>query len=340
MSPHSKSVAALERVLLSPVNPNSRDDLICAVDLGGTNLRAANIDQDGHIYERVRTATPVTDKAEEIVSAIVAAVRECETEGENRGARIQAVSVVVPGSVQVGSGVVVNAPNIPSLPGFRLAAALREALDRSVLLENDANAAALGEMWQGAARNCKTIICLTLGTGVGGAITLDGQLWRGVDGTAGELGHTSVEPVGGVKCKCGNVGCLEVYASATAIVRMARAGLAQHPSSSLNSIPKLTSEGIASAAIERDEFAIDIFRTMGVYLGIAMANVVNIFNPEMIVVGGGVSAAWDLFAQPAREEVMSRAFPVPAARCQIVRAQCGDDAGLLGAASLAFENKL
>jgi glucokinase len=318
-----------------------KSDLVCAVDLGGTNLRAANIDQDGHIYERVRIATPVTDKAEEIVFAIVAAVRECETEGQSRGARIQAVSVVVPGSVQVGNGVVVNAPNIPSLPGFRLAAALSEALDQPILLENDANAAALGEMWRGAARNCKTIVCLTLGTGVGGAIILDGQLWRGVDGTAGEIGHSSVEPFGVVKCKCGNVGCLEVYASGTAIVRMAREGLPQHPSSSLNAIvTELTSEGIAGAAIERDEFAIDVFRTMGVYLGIAMANVVNIFNPEMIVVGGGVSAAWNLFAQSAREEVMRRAFPVPAQRCQIVRGECGDDAGLLGAAWLALENEL
>jgi glucokinase len=317
-------------------------DLICAVDLGGTNLRAANIDRDGRIYERVKTATPETDKAEDIVSAIVSAVRECETAALNRRAQIQGVSVVVPGSVLVGTGVVVNAPNIPSLPGFRLAAALSEALDRPVLLENDANAAALGEMWQGAARNCKTIICLTLGTGVGGAIILDGKLWRGVDGTAGEIGHTSVEPFGGVKCKCGNVGCLEVYASATAIVRMTREGLTQHPSSSLNSISaaELTSERIASAAIERDPLALDVFRRAGAYLGVAMANAINIFNPEMIVIGGGVAAAWDLFAQPAREEVSRRAFPVPAGRCQIVRGECGDDAGLLGAAWLAFESKI
>jgi glucokinase len=324
------------------MNPNSTEsDLVCAVDLGGTNLRAANIDRDGRIYERVRTSTPETEKAEDIANAIVAAVRECETEGLSRGAQIDAVSVVVPGSVQVGTGVVVNAPNIPSLPGFRLAAALGEALDRPVLLENDANAAALGEMWRGAARDCKTIVCLTLGTGVGGAIVLDGELWRGVDGTAGEIGHTSVEPFGGVKCKCGNVGCLEVYASATAIVRMARDGLAQHPSSSLNSIPltDLTSERIACAAIERDPLALDVFRKAGAYLGIAMANVINAFNPEMIVTGGGVSSAWDLFAQPTRDEVMRRAFPVPARRCQIVRAECGDDAGLLGAAWLAFENK-
>jgi glucokinase len=320
------------------VNPNSTDHLVCAVDLGGTNLRAANIDRDGRIYERVRAATPASDKAEDIVSAIVAAVRECETAGLKRGAQIQAVSVVVPGSVQVGTGVVVNAPNIPSLPGFRLTSALNSALDHPVLLENDANAAALGEMWRGAARNCKTIICLTLGTGVGGAIVLDGKLWRGVDGTAGEIGHASVAPFGGVNCKCGNVGCLEVYASATAIVRATRDGLAKHPGSSLHSIAaaELTSRKVHSAAIEGDEFAIEIFRNVGVYLGVAMANIVDIFNPEMIVIGGGVTAAWDLFAQNAREEVMKRAFPVPAQRCKIVRAECGDDSGLFGAAWLAL----
>ncbi len=317
-------------------------DLVCAVDLGGTNLRAANIDRDGRIYERARTETPETEKAEDIVSAIAAAVRECETEGLSRGARIQSVSVVVPGSVQAGTGVVVNAPNIPSLPSFRLAAALSEALDRPVLLENDANAAALGEMWQGAARNSKTIICLTLGTGVGGAIVLDGQLWRGVDGTAGEIGHASVDPFGGVKCKCGNVGCLEVYASATAIVRMTRELLASGLHSLLRSIPTdaLTSEEVYRAALAGDEVAFDVMCRLGMHLGVAMANLVNIFNPEMIVIGGGVAAAWDLFAERAREEVKKRAFPVPAGRCQIARAECGDDAGLLGAAWLAFENKL
>jgi glucokinase len=274
------------------------------------------------------------------VSAIAAAVRECKAQGSKRETTVQAVSVVVPGSVHVETGVVVNAPNLPSLLGYELVPALEQALDRPVLLENDANAAALGEMWQGAARGCQTIICITLGTGVGGGIILDGKLWRGVDGTAGEIGHTSVEPFGGVKCKCGNVGCLEVYSSATAIVRMAREMLAQYPSCLLHSIAgNLTSEKIFRAATEGDQLALEVFRRAGTYLGIAMANLVNIFNPEMIVVGGGVSAAWDLFAQHARAEVMKRAFPVPARRCQIVRAECGDDAGLLGAAWLAFDRE-
>ena len=316
--------------------------VVCAVDLGGTNLRAANIDLNGRIHDRFRAPTPESDKAEEIVSAIAGAVRECEAKAKERGAQVQSVSVVVPGSVQVETGVVVNAPNVACLQGFQLAGALKAELDRPVLIENDANAAALGEMWQGAARGYHTIICLTLGTGVGGGIILDGKLWRGVDGTAGEIGHTSVEPFGGVKCKCGNIGCLEVYASATAIVRMTREGLVQDRSSALYSLTpsELTAEKIHHAAIDGDELALKVFRSVGVHLGIAIANLVNIFNPEMIVIGGGVAAAWDLFANHARDEVMKRAFPVPARRCKVVRALCGDDAGLLGAGWLAAQIRL
>ncbi|MGZ5437633.1 MAG: ROK family protein [Pyrinomonadaceae bacterium] len=315
--------------------------LVCAVDLGGTNLRAANIDHEGRIHERVKTRTPKSNKPQDIVSAIAAAVSECEAEAVKRGRRVQAVSVVVPGSLQAGSGVAVNAPNLPAILNFRLGEALNEQLHQPILIENDANAAALGEMWQGAARGHHTIVCLTLGTGVGSGIILNGDLWRGVDGTAGEIGHTSVHPFGRVRCKCGNIGCLEVYASATAIVRMTREALSNHPASQLNSVAAgaLTALQVADAAAMGDDLALEIFRKMGTYLGIAAANIVNTLNPEMIVIGGGVSAAFDLFAQTAREEMARRAFPVPAARCRIVKAECGDDAGLLGAAWLACQNR-
>jgi glucokinase len=319
------------------VNQVSENDLVCAVDLGGTNLRSANVDRSGRIHELVRTATPETDKAEEIVSAIAAAVRECESNGAKRGAEVHAISIVVPGSVQVKTGLVVNAPNVPSLPGFRLADALQKELGRAVLIENDANAAAVGEQWQGAARGCRTIVCLTLGTGVGGGIVLDGRLWRGADGTAGEVGHMTVEP-SGIPCKCGNTGCLEVYASGTAIVRMTREAMALNSESRLRDVPstELSAEKVYRAAVAGDRLALEVFQTAGRYLGIAMASMINVLNPEMIVVGGGVSAAWDLFGERARDEVLKRAFPAPAQRCQIMRAVCGDTAGLIGAAWLGF----
>jgi glucokinase len=320
------------------VDDDTNEKLICAVDLGGTNLRAANIDSAGIIHERVRTPTPKSDDAAEVMNTVAAAVLECEAAAKQRGAHIDTVSVVVPGTVHIGTGLVVNAPNLESLEGYKLGPALESALGRSVLLENDANAATLGEMWQGAARGFQTILCLTLGTGVGGGIILDGKLWRGPDGTAGELGHFTVEPFGGVQCKCGNTGCLEVYASATAIVRMAHERLPTHSDSSLHTIAavELTSEKIFSAALAGDELALAVFRTAGIYLGVAMASFINIFNPEIIVIGGGVSEAWEMFAEPARAETLRRSFQVPAQRCRIARAERGDDAGLIGAAWLAI----
>jgi glucokinase len=308
---------------------NTDRKLIFAADLGGTHLRAATVDQKGHIHSRFKQNTPQANDAEAIVDAIVAAVHEFQ-----KGAEISAVSLVVPGTVNVEEGSVVTAPNLPCLDGFRLAAALTEQLELPAILENDANAAAVGEMWQGAAVGCKTVICITLGTGVGGGIILDGQLWRGVDGAAAEIGHMCVDPFGGVACTCGSRGCLEVFASATAIVRMTREASPRYPDSVLQGHEDRTAAMIFEAGQQGDELALEIFRRMGVYLGIGLANLINILNPEMIVIGGGVVNGWDLFEKHMQQQVEERAFPL--LRVKIVRAKCGDDAGLLGAARLAF----
>ena len=303
--------------------------LIFAADLGGTHLRAATVDRKGHIHSRFKQNTPQAKDASAIVDAIVVAVREFQ-----KAAEISAVSLVVPGTVNVGDGSVVTAPNLPCLDGFRLAAALTEQLGLPAILENDANAAAVGEMWQGAAVGCHTIICVTLGTGVGGGIILDGKLWRGVDGSAAEIGHMCVDPFGGVACTCGSRGCLEVFASATAIVRMTREASPRYPDSVLQGNEDRTAEMIFEAGQQGDELALEIFRRMGVYLGIGIANLINILNPEIIVIGGGVVNGWELFEKHMHQQVEERAFPL--LRVKIVRAKCGDDAGLLGAARLAF----
>jgi len=311
-------------------------DLIFAADLGGTHLRAATVDDRGKIHFRAKQNTPQGTDPHEIVDAIVAAVRDYQRSVGVESDGLKAVSVVVPGTVNVEQGTVVKAPNLPCLDGFPLAAALTNELHLPAILENDANAAAVGEMWQGAARGCRTIICVTLGTGVGGGIILDGQLWRGVDGAAAEIGHMCVDPFGGVACTCGSRGCLEVFASATAIVRMTREARPRYPDSELHASSDLTAETIFEAGLKGDELALEIFRRMGVYLGIGLANLINILNPEMIVIGGGVVNGWDLFEKHMLHEVEERAFPLLAARVKIVRAKCGDDAGLLGAARLGF----
>jgi glucokinase len=327
-----------ESKLMAHVDP-SKPSLVFAADLGGTHLRAAAIDDKGEIYYQVKKSTPQSPEPNEIVRALVEAARDCEQKTMSRGV-IRAVSVAVPGTVNVDQGVVVKAPNVPCLDGFRLAAALESELHWPAVVENDANAAAVGEMWQGAASDVKTLICITLGTGLGGGIILDGKLWRGVDGSAAEIGHMGVDPFGGVACTCGSRGCLEVYASATAIVRMTREARPRYPHSILHTSEDLTAEKVYLAGLQGDELAVEVFRRMGVYLGIGLANLINILNPEMIVIGGGVVSGWDLFAKHALQQVAERAFPLPAARIRIERGECGDNAGLLGAARLAFADEI
>jgi glucokinase len=311
-------------------------DLIFAVDLGGTHLRAATVDACGKIHFRSKQNTPQGTDPYEIVDALVHAVDVYKSDLGDEPDRLKAISIVVPGTVNVERGTVVKAPNLPCLDTFPLAAALADKLGLPTILENDANAAAVGEMWQGAARGCRTIICVTLGTGVGGGIILDGELWRGVDGAAAEIGHMCVDPFGGVACTCGSRGCLEVFASATAIVRMTREASPRYPDSMLHASGNLTSESIFEAGLQGDELALEIFRRMGVYLGIGLANLINILNPEMIVIAGGVVNGWGLFEKHMSHEVEERAFPLLAARVKIERARCADDAGLLGAARLGF----
>jgi glucokinase len=315
-----------------------KPEFIFAADLGGTHLRVATVDRNGKISSRQVQPTPQAEKPNEIVRALIKAVHGCERTTAEQGGVLSAISVVVPGTVNVAEGVVVKAPNVPSLDGFRLAAALESEVDLPVILENDANAAAIGEMWRGAAQGHRTLICVTLGTGVGGGIILDGKLWRGVDGSAAEIGHIGVDPFASVACTCGSRGCLEVYASATAIVRMTREARACYPNSMLQNTEELTSEKIYQAGREGDELAIEVFRRMGVYLGIGLASLINVVNPEIVVIGGGLSNGWDLFEKHMNQQVIERAFPIPAGRVKIVRAQCCDDAGLLGAARLAFKD--
>ncbi|MBA3256766.1 MAG: ROK family glucokinase [Pyrinomonadaceae bacterium] len=314
----------------------SKSDLIFAADLGGTHLRAAVVGRDGKIHYRLKQPTPQAEKPDGIVHALVDAAHEGARHTAAGGGQISAVAIAVPGTVNFEDGVVVKAPNVPCLDGFRLAAALESELKWPATLENDANAAAAGEMWQGAGRGYSNIVCVTLGTGVGGGIIIDGKLWRGADGSAAEIGHLGVDPFGGVPCACGSRGCLEVYASATAIVRMTREARPRYPDSILHTSEDLASETVYQAGLEGDELALEVFRRMGVYLGIGLASLINLLNPEIIVIGGGLSNGWELFEQHMHQQVIERAFPLPARSVKITRAECGDDAGFLGAARLAF----
>jgi glucokinase len=312
---------------------NASSNLVFAADLGGTHLRVALIDPSGKIHRQLKQHTPKDDSPYAVVDALARVADEWR-DGDH--GPIVVASVMVPGAVNSDQSIVLQAPNLPSLLNFELKAALEDRLGWPVILENDANAAAIGEMWLGAARGCRDVVSVTLGTGVGGGVVLDGQLWRGAHGAAGEIGHTTVDPFCGLKCKCGNTGCLELFASATAIVRMARESLSQFPQAMLTG-EDLTAEKVYEAGCKGDELALAVFKRCGKYLGVGLANLMSLIDPEIIVISGGVVNGWDLFAPDMYQEISERAFRATAQEVKIARSECGDNAGLLGAARLAFD---
>ncbi len=308
--------------------------IVLATDLGGTNLRMAAVDEAGDILFRTRSKTPATRSREEILGLIVELARECKNKVGDSGDVI-AFGIAAPAVIDHDAGIILVAPNLPDLNGLAISEYLTRSVGCRVLLENDATAAAIGEHWKGACQGVSSAICLTMGTGVGGGLIIDGKPLRGIDGTAGEIGHICVEPFG-VPCACGSNGCLEQYASATAVVRIAEELIASGKLSSLTEMGDYTSHDVYNAGLAGDVVAREVFTTVGFYLGVALGGLINVLNPEAIVIGGGASDGWDLFIDSAESQIAKRAFHHPAQRVRIMRAKLGDDAGILGVAKLAF----
>jgi glucokinase len=307
--------------------------MLIGVDLGGTNLRTALLGRDGVILEKYKEASRASEGHEKVLLRLIENIKRQRDIGMRQGHEVAAVGVGAPGVININQGVVVKSPNFPDWNNLPLKAELEKALHLPVFIENDANAAALGEQWLGAGKDIGSMILLTLGTGVGGGIVLDGRIWHGADGMAGEIGHMTIFPEGR-QCGCGNTGCLEMYASARGVLMNYRDALALRK----ESIPAdITSQQVYEAAREGDEAAIHAMQATGRYLGIGIANLINIFNPEMVVIGGGVKDAWDLFFNDTHTEVLKRAFAVPGHRARIVPSQLGDDAGMVGAAAVALQ---
>src|SRR5260370_3300860 len=243
------------------------------------------------------------------------------------GGSLAGVGVGVAGFIILEKGIITGSPNLPGFDNFPIRDDIEQKLGAPVVLENDANAAALGEKWMGAGRDYNDLVLLTLGTGVGGGIIAGGKVLHGFVGMAGELGHTTVSPTGN-PCGCGNQGCLEKHASATAVVAMARMmGLGDN----------LTSEAVYRLAAGGDEKAKAVFVAMGQAFGTALATLVNIFNFPLYLLSGGMLPAWDLFAPPMMEEVRRRSFVFRNTPTRIDKATLGNEAGLYGAAYLPYQ---
>jgi glucokinase len=330
------------------------------VDLGGTNLRIAAVDDQGTLLEKVATGTQVGLGRDHVIGEMCDVVREVAAKF-SPGARMIGAGVGVPGIIDKRTGMLRESPNLPGWDNYPVRDEIQRRLGAPVILENDANAAAMGEAWLGAARGMDSMCMITLGTGVGGGIVLDGKIWHGMAGMAGEVGHLTIDPAG-PRCNCGNNGCVEQFASATAVMRMAREAIAAGRAPELARAAtardvEFNAKALYQLAIEGNEAAREIFRRVGWALGILLAGLVNMLNLPMYVVGGGVSAAWSAFSPSMFEEMRRRSMvyaatappervappagasaevtPAPLGQPTIVtRAVLGSDAGLYGAARL------
>ena len=351
-------------------------DFSIGVDLGGTNLRIAAVSTDGQLLEKVTLGTKTALGPNHVITEMCDAIRQLSGKYQQEG-KFLGAGIGIPGIVDLHTGMLRKSANLPGFEEYPVRAEIEHRLGiqkngARVVLENDANVAALGEQWLGAARGVPNMAVVTLGTGIGGGIVLGGKIWHGMNGMAGEYGHVTVEPEG-VPCGCGNRGCAERYASASAILRMAKAAIATGEAPALakaaSSDPEFGAQSIYNLAMRGDEPSRRIFHTFGRYLGIMLAGIVNVLNLDMYVLGGGVVSAWDAYAPKMFEELRARSLVYSATapdnplmkendssqkekgreqsgpsleressavrKTIITRAQLGSDAGLYGAAHVA-----
>ena len=300
------------------------------VDVGGTKIAAGVVSAEGKILADVRYPTP--HSPEKLVETIVRAIKEVMDGNEVGG-----VCLAVPGLILAQENKVVFSANLHAIEGIPLKDRIEPEIGASLTIENDGNAAAWGEFRFGSGSEVDHLVFLTVGTGVGGGVISHGVLLRGAQGSGGELGHVTVQATG-PRCTCGNHGCLEALASGTAIGRRAREAAVENPESALGRIAsrrKVLGEDVTEHARKGDEVAISVLEETGTWLGVGLAGFVNIFNPEVVAVGGGVMEAGDLILAPARRELRLRARPPSRDLVEVQVATLGPESGVLGAAALA-----
>jgi glucokinase len=312
---------------------------LVGVDIGGTNIVVGTVAEDGSAVLGVGQAPTLPEEGPQAVVGRIARLVQGSIAEAQRSAgvsrdRIAGVGIGSPGPLDRERGVVLLTPNL----GWRdlpLRDLVSEATGLPASLDNDANCAIYGEWWAGAARGSKFVVGLTIGTGIGGGIVIDGKLYYGTSGVAGEVGHTTIDSTGR-RCKCGNYGCLEAYASGPAIAARAIEGIETGAESDLparvgGDLDRITAQTVYEAAKAGDEYALEIVRDTAKFLGAGVGNLVNIFNPDTVVIVGGVTMAGDQLFVPLRGEVKRRAFKPAVDRCRIVPGELPGTAGVVGA---------
>jgi glucokinase len=314
--------------------------LVAGVDIGGTNVVVGTVPEDGRsihgvVTERTHVSDDPAGTFDQIKRLFDRSIENTTKELGEGNFEVVGVGVGAPGPLNRQTGTVLVSPNLGWV-NMPLRDGTARALGLPATLENDANCAIYGEWWRGAAQGGRVVVGLTIGTGVGGGIVIDGRIFHGVSDAAGEIGHASIDTTGR-RCKCGNYGCLEAYAAGPAIAARAAEGIEAGASSSLSDLvdgdlSAITAKTVSQAALNGDNYCVDVIRETAHFLGSATANLVNIFNPDIVVISGGVTLTGDYLFEPLRHQVVRRAFEPSVAACTIVPGALTGTEGVIGAA--------
>lgn len=308
------------------------------IDVGGTNVKIALVDGEGKIIYSNSVPTYAQMGYEYTVNNIKQAIRDLMKETNTDAKEIEGIGFDFPGQVDYETGVVKLAPNIPGWINVPIAQMIEEEFNIPTRIDNDVRCAALGELKFGAGKGCENFVCITVGTGIGSGLVINGQLVRGAANAAGEIGHIKLQMNGGPICGCGDTGCLEAFASGPSIVAMAQEYLKGGKSTKFREMAgadgEITPYIVAKAAEAGDPVAKRIFEIVGTYIGMGLVSVINLLNPEKVIIGGGVAAAGDLLLDPIRKTIKERAMVVAGNSVEIVPAELGNSAGVIGASML------
>ena len=306
------------------------------IDVGGTNVKIALVNEQGNIIYSNSIPTRAEMGYEYTINNMKEAIAELLKETKSEAKSIEGIGFGFPGQIDYQKGVVRLAPNIPGWVEVPIAEIMEKEFGIPTRVDNDVRCAALGELNYGAGIGCENLICITVGTGIGSGLIINGKLVRGASNAAGEIGHIKLDMTGGPLCGCGDRGCLEAFASGPSIVAMAEEYIKGGKSTKYRELanPDITPYIVSEAAKLGDPVAKRIFTIVGEYIGIGLASVVNLLNPEKIIIGGGVAAAGDLLLNPIKESLIKRAMPIAGSAVEIVPAQLGNSAGVIGASLL------
>jgi glucokinase len=317
--------------------------LILGVDLGGTKILTAVVEPDGRMVSRDHSVTPAAKGPDAVVQAILDSAERALRQAGIPPSSLRAIGIGAPGLSDPSTGILFTSPNLPGWENVPLRDIVEEKFAVKTFLINDGNAAALGEFYFGAGRRARNFIYVTVSTGIGGGIMIGGRIYTGAAGTAGEVGHMTIDPQG-PPCNCGNTGCWEQFGSGTALTREARSQILAGAKTSIldhagGEMERVNPEAIHRAARNGDSLARDLIVRTGTYVGIGLANLINLFNPELVVIGGGLSNIGDLLLEPAYREAERRSFRQSYRSVRFSGAQLGRNSGVLGAAAFANDER-